>query len=224
MASRPAGSDSRRPCAAITLAALLFISGFTLSVAPTANAATGNAEAGKAQALVCGACHGQDGATGIDPSYPNLAGQNERYLASQLAMIQDGRRNIPLMAGQLNGKSEQDLADLAAYYASLPGKIGQAQGDDAQIAKAASIFRGGIARKGVAACAACHSPSGKGNSPAGFPSIGGQPVAYTVAQLTAYREGKRATDEAYGGMMRSIAEGLTDGEIATLADYIQGLH
>jgi cytochrome c553 len=200
------------------------MSGFTLSVAPTANAATGNAEAGKAQALVCGACHGQDGATGIDPSYPNLAGQNERYLTSQLAMIQDGRRNIPLMAGQLNGKSEQDLADLAAYYASLPGKIGQAQGDDAQIAKAASIFRGGIARKGVAACAACHSPSGKGNSPAGFPSIGGQSAAYTVAQLTAYREGKRATDEAYGGMMRSIAEGLTDGEIATLADYIQGLH
>ena len=224
MASRPAGSDSRRPCAAITLAALLFMSGFTLSVAPTANAATGNAEAGKAQALVCGACHGQDGATGIDPSYPNLAGQNERYLASQLAMIQDGRRNIPLMAGQLNGKSEQDLADLAEYYASVPGKIGQAQGDDAQIAKAASIFRGGIARKGVAACAACHSPSGKGNSPAGFPRIGGQPGAYTVAQLTAYREGKRATDEAYGGMMRSVAEGLTDGEIATLADYIQGLH
>ena len=224
MTSRPAGSVSRRPCAALSsaamaLAAFLFTSGFS-----TAAQAAGDPDAGKAQAVVCGACHGQDGATGIDPSYPNLAGQNERYLASQLRMIQDGRRDIPLMAGQLTGKSEQDLEDLAAYYASLPGKIGQAQGDDDQVAKAAGIFRGGIARKGVAACSACHAPSGNGNAPAGFPRIGGQPGAYTVAQLTAYREGKRATDEAYGGMMRGVAEGLTDGEIAALADYIQGLH
>ena len=139
-------------------------------------------------------------------------------------MIQDDSRNIPLMAGQLNGKSEQDLADLAAYYASLPGKVSQASGDDEAIARAASIYRAGIARKGVAACSACHSPAGKGNAQAGFPSLSGQPAAYTIAQLKAYREGARDSDEAYGGMMRGVAEGLTDTEIALLADYIQGLN
>lgn len=186
--------------------------------------AAGDAAAGQAQAAVCSACHGADGATGIDPSYPNLAGQNEAYLLAQLQMIKSGERTVLLMAGQLIAKSEQELADLAAYYASLPAKVNQAQGNDADLAKAERIYRGGISQKGVAACSACHNPFGGGNAPAGFPDIGGQPSAYTIAQLTAYREGDRTTDEAHGGMMRGVAGGLTDGEIRLLADYIQGLH
>jgi cytochrome c553 len=186
--------------------------------------AAGDPAQGETLSAVCGACHGQDGATGLDPSYPNIAGQNEAYLTRQLRMIQTNDRNIALMAGQLTGKSDQDLQDLAAYYASLPAKLSQAQGDDAQIAKAEQIYRGGIARKGVAACSACHSPKGTGNSPAGFPAISGQSSAYTIAQLTAYREGLRTSDESFGGMMRGVAQGLTDGEIAVLADYLQGLN
>ena len=200
---------------------LLTLSVVTLS--PLA-AAAGNAAAGGAQIAVCATCHGQDGATGLDGTYPNLAGQSERYLLRQLRMIQDGSRNIPLMAGQLNGKSDQDLADIAAYYANLPGKISQASGDDDQISSAQQIYRGGIARKNVAACSACHAPTGKGNAAAGFPSIAGQPAPYTTAQLKAYRERTRTTDEDYGAMMRDVAEGLTDTEIAMLADYLQGLH
>jgi cytochrome c553 len=186
--------------------------------------AAGDPEAGKAQAMVCAACHGQDGATGIDPTYPNLAGQNEAYLYNQLAMIQSGERAIVLMTGQLIGKSEQDLRNLAAYYASLPGKLGQVQGDDETVQLAEQIYRGGILKKGVAACSACHSPTGNGNSAAGFPVLTGQPSAYTIAQLTAYREGERRSDESFGGMMRGVAGTLTDGEIAALADYLQGLH
>ena len=186
--------------------------------------AGGDPQAGKAQALACGACHGQDGATGLDPTYPNLAGQNERYLFNQLKMIQSGERTVLLMAGQLLGKSDQDLQNLAAYYASLPGKIAQAEGDEASVLLAQGIYRGGILKKGVAACSACHSPNGNGNEAAGFPVLTGQPSAYTIAQLTAYREGERRSDEAYGGMMRGVAGGLTDTEIAALADYLQGLH
>lgn len=193
-------------------------------MAGTAAAVTGNVEAGKAQAAACGACHGQDGASPIDPSYPVLAGQSAVYLLRQLNAIQSTARDIPLMAGQLNGKSQQDLADIAAYYASLPGKVGQAQGDDESIAVAEGIYRGGIQSKAVAACVACHAPSGKGNAPAGFPAIGGQSPAYTIKQLTDYREGRRVTDEAFGGMMRGVAGRLTDTEIAALADYLQGLH
>ena len=196
---------------------------FLLSLAWHVQAA-GDASAGKDQAVACAACHGQDGATGLDGTYPNLAGQNEKYLVSQLKMIQSGDRPIPLMAGQLDGKSEQQLADIAAYYASLPAKLGQAAGDDESIALAQQIYRGGIARKEVAACSACHNPRGVGNPDAGFPMIAGQPAEYTTVQLTAYREGERQTDEAFGSMMRDNAHGLTDGEIAVLADYLQGLN
>jgi cytochrome c553 len=186
--------------------------------------AQGDAAAGKNQAVACAACHGQDGATGLAPDYPKLAGQNAKYLLAQLKMIQDDTRPIALMAGQLTGKSEQQLADLAAYYASLPAKGAQASGTDEALAMGARIYKGGIAAKGVAACAACHSPNGNGNTQAGFPRINGQPAAYTIAQLTAYREKVRATDENWGGMMRGVAEGLTDTEMALVADYIQGLN
>ena len=184
----------------------------------------GDPAAGKALSLACSACHGLDGASGIDPTYPNLAGQSEKYLFRQMQLIRSNERPILLMTGQLTGKSDQDLQNLAAYYASLPVKIRQAAGDDESIAKAQAIYRGGILAKGVAACAACHSPTGSGNGPAGFPQLGGQPAAYVIDQLTAYREGRRATDEDYGGMMRDIAHALTDGEIALIADYLQGLN
>lgn len=184
----------------------------------------GDPAAGKALSLACSACHGLDGASGIDPTYPNLAGQSEKYLFRQMQLIRSNERPILLMTGQLTGKSDQDLADLAAYYASLPVKIRQATGDDESIAKAQAIYRGGIMAKGVAACTACHSPTGSGNAPAGFPQLGGQPAAYVIDQLTAYREGQRTSDEDQGGMMRDIAHALTDGEIALIADYLQGLN
>jgi cytochrome c553 len=186
--------------------------------------AAGDAQAGKLLIAACSACHGQDGATGLDPTYPNLAGQNEKYLIRQLLMIQDGTRQVALMAGQLIGKTEQNIADMAAYYARLPGKKAQAEGDDEAIANATMIFRAGVARKGVAACSACHSPNGLGNDQAGFPRLSGQPTGYTIAQLTAYRESTRKTDDDFSGMMRDVAEGLTDTEIAQLADYIRGLY
>ena len=198
--------------------------GLVMSALSSRAIASGDAAAGQAQALVCSACHGADGATGLDPTYPNLAGQNEKYLFNQLKMIQDNTRNIVLMTGQLIGKSDQDLANMAAYYASLPGKASQASGDDEAISRGERIYRGGIARKGVAACTACHNPNGMGNAQAGFPRISGQPSAYTIVQLTAYREKTRATDDYVGGMMRGVAEGLTDTEIAWVADYIQGLN
>lgn len=184
----------------------------------------GDPATGQALSLACSACHGMDGATGLDPTHPNLAGQNEKYLLRQLKLIQSNERMILLMTGQLFGKTDQDLENMAAYYASLPGKVGQAAGDDKSIAKAEAIYRGGIMAKQVAACTACHSPAGSGNALAGFPALGGQPAPYLAAQLKAYREGERATDEVFGGMMRDVAGALTDGEIAVLADYLQGLH
>jgi len=183
--------------------------------------AAGDADAGKELAAPCGACHGQNGVAMV-PGAPNLAGQNERYLKSQLEMIKSGARTVALMAGQLDKLSSSDLDNLAAYFAKMPASVGQAEGN--QLALGEQIYRAGIAQKSVPACTACHTPTGSGNAPAGFPHIGGQRADYVTVQLVAYREGTRATDEAYGDAMRQIASGLTDTEIKALASYIQGLH
>ena len=195
-----------------------------LGISSVQTLAAGDAQAGKAQSMVCASCHGQDGASAIDPSYPQLAGQNERYLARQLKMFQSGERDVALMTAQLVGKSEQDLDDLAAYYASLPAKAAEASGSDTDIELAQRIYNVGIAEKGVAACSSCHGPAGGGNAQAGFPRVSGQSSAYTAAQLVAYREGNRKSDEVYGGMMRGVSKGLSDREIAVLSDYISGLN
>ena len=192
-----------------------------LALIPCLAWSAGDPGAGKAIAVACGACHGANGAATL-PMYPNLAGQNERYMLRQLQMIKDGSRAAPLMAGQLNNFGDGDLENLAAYYAEMTPVVGQAADDGLEMGE--QIYRGGMLDKGVAACTACHSPFGGGNSPAGYPQIGGQPVDYTVAQLTAYREGVRSTDEDFGGTMRDVAGRLTDGEIKALAGYIQGLH
>jgi cytochrome c553 len=200
--------------------AIRFFGGL-LCLIPAMVFAAGDANAGKALATPCAACHGQDGVA-IVPGSANLAGQNARYLKTQLELIKSGARPVPLMAGQLDKLSPSDLENLAAYFAAMPSTVGQASGD--QLALGEKIYRGGIAGKGVAACTACHSPTGSGNGLAGFPHLGGQRSDYVVVQLTSYREGRRITDEAYGGMMRGVAGGLNDGEITALASYIQGLH
>ncbi len=181
----------------------------------------GDATAGQAIAATCAACHGSDGVATV-PGSPNLAGQNERYLLAQLEMIKTGARAAPLMTGQLDRLSSEELANLAAYYAAMPRTVAQAS--DEALALGELIYRAGIDAKQVAACSACHSPSGSGNQLAGYPLLGGQKSDYVTVQLVAYRERTRNTDEAYGAAMRNIAGGLTDTEIAAVANYIQGLH
>lgn len=184
--------------------------------------AAGDPARGEALSAPCAACHGADGKA-VAPNYPNLAGQNPRYLLRQLRAIKTKTREAPLMAGQLDALNDQNLQDLAAFYAGKPAPVSQAPDDAEQLALGQRIYRGGLLDKQVAACSACHSPMGNGNAPAGFPLLRGQPVDYVAAQLTAYREGVRRTDEEYGQMMRMIASRMTDGEIKAVAGYIQGL-
>lgn len=184
-------------------------------------AADGDAEAGRALVATCAACHGADGNSAL-PINPSLAGQNARYLLRQMQLIRDGARAAPLMAGQLDGKTDAQLADIAAYYEAQTPDIGQAPPEASGLGQ--QIYRGGILDKQVAACTACHAPDGSGNALAGFPRVAGQSVDYVVEQLTAYREGERTTDEEYGAMMRQTAARLTDREIRAVADYLLGLH
>lgn len=182
--------------------------------------AEGNADAGKARAAVCGGCHGADG-NSVNPQWPSLAGQNAGYIRRQLEAFRSGERQNPLMGPQAMGLSDQDIADLGAYYASLVVKGGTA---DPELAPAGErLFRGGNIEANISACAACHGPSGKGNPAASYPALAGQHAAYTVAQLKAYREGSRTTDAGMGQMMRNVAARMTDKEMQAVAAYIQGL-
>ena len=184
----------------------------------------GNAAAGEAQAAVCGACHGADGNSPA-PTFPKLAGLGEKYLLKQLMDIRDGARPVPTMAGQLDGKSDQQLADLAAYYDSKPRS--GAQADPALVELGEKVYRAGVAERKVAACTACHSPNGQGNAPAGFPALAGQHADYIAAQLRAYRKGYEdetgRTNDGDAKIMRSNAFGLSDKEIEAVASYASGL-
>jgi len=182
--------------------------------------AEGDAEAGKSKAAACGGCHGADGNSGVS-AFPKLAGQNVRYLVKQMQDIQSGARSVPAMAGQLDGKTKQDMADIAAYFSSQFPTVGAANKDLVELGE--KIYRAGSKESGVSACTACHSPTGKGNAMAGFPSLGGQHADYIAAQLRAFREGER-TNDGDSKMMRSVAFRLTNKEIDAVASYISGLH
>jgi cytochrome c553 len=181
--------------------------------------AQGNAQAGQAKAATCVACHGASGNESLLPNVPKLGGQGERYLLKQLQDIKSDVRPVPLMKGFVDPLTEQDLADLAAYYASLEAPLGATE--ESKLALGAELYKAGNAALGVAACSACHSPDGKGVASAGYPALSGQDAPYIDLQLRAFRSGDRHNDESE--VMRAIAARLNDTEIAALASYAAGL-
>jgi cytochrome c553 len=191
----------------------------TLGISGIAHAA-GDATAGQAKAAVCGACHGPDG-NSMAPNFPKLAGQGERYLNKQLHDIKSGKRTVLEMTGLLTNLSDQDLADLSAYFASQKGSVGAA--DPKLVARGEELFRGGKLDQGMPACTGCHSPNGAGNAAAGFPHLGGQHAQYAAKQLTDFREGNR-TNDGDTKMMQGVASKLSNKDIEAVSSYIQGLH
>jgi len=179
----------------------------------------GDAEAGKAKAATCGACHGADG-NSLAPTFPKLAGQGERYLIKQIKDIRDGNRQVPEMTAFVAGLSDADIADLAAYYTAQTPTGGGA--DESLVELGERVYRSGVAEKGVPACLACHGPAGAGVEAAGFPRLAGQHADYTKAQLNKFSMEQRAND-GDTRVMRDIAKRMHATEIEAVASYIQGL-
>ena len=191
--------------------------------------AGGDATAGKAKAVVCAACHGADGNSAAG-AFPKLAGLGEKYLIKQMTDIKTGERVVAEMTGMLDNSSDQDIADIAAYYAQQKRALAGAEDNEKLLSLGENIYRAGNLETGVPACTGCHSPAGKGNAPAGYPALGGQHAQYLAKQLRAFRtaahdeenETGRKNDESK--VMRSVSARLNDREIDALANYISGLH
>ena len=186
--------------------------------------AAGDAEAGQAKAATCVACHGVDGNSAV-PTFPKLSGLGHKYLLKQMQDIRDGRRPVALMAGQVDNMTDQDLSDIAACYDAQPRTGGTADPDKVSLGR--KVYLGGIAERQVPACSGCHSPTGNGNGPAGYPALAGQHADYVAAQLKMFRKGYEdpagRTNGGEAKIMRTTAFRMSDMEIEAVASYIAGL-
>lgn len=198
-----------------------------LALASSLALAGGDAAAGQGKTAMCAGCHGADGNSAA-PNFPKLAGQGEKYLTKQLQDIKAGDRPVLEMTGMLNAFSDQDLADIAAFYASKAIQMSGAK--EAGLDKGERVYRGGNLDTGVPACTGCHSPAGKGNAPAGYPALGGQFAAYTAKQLRAFRTGAHdpenpaaRTNDGESRVMRGVAAQMSDVEIEAVANFLAGL-
>ena len=180
----------------------------------------GSIEDGKAKSLTCTACHGPEG-NSVSPMWPNIAGQNAPYLLAQLIAFKEGSRKDPLMSAQAMMLSDQDMADLAVYFESLPAAA-QSVKDASTVSRGETLYRGGDTESGVSACLACHGPTGRGNPAAKYPALQGQHADYTAKQLNDYASGARESD-GKTRIMRDIAARLSKEDIAALSSYVQGL-
>lgn len=200
-----------------TVAALLalFLAGPALA-AESKPAFKPDAGKGQTVAATCIACHTADGSRG-SPANPILQGQHPEYLVKQLREFKAGKRKNTIMSGMVATLSDEDMQNVAAFYATAKAKPGFAKSKET-VSLGEKIYRGGIMDRQVPACAGCHSPTGAG-IPAQYPRIGGQHGDYTEAQLVAFRSGARGNNP----QMAAIAGKMNDREIKAVADYIAGL-
>jgi len=187
--------------------------------------AAGDANAGRSKSAACAGCHGMDGNATI-PNYPKLAGQHAGYLVNQMQAFKSDKRKDPIMKGQVANLKSQDMEDIAAYFSSKKVSLGAAS-DEKKRTLGKRIYQGGNKSKAVAACMACHGPTGTGNLPAGFPSLSGQNAAYVVKSLNDFAAAtSRGVDpkDDKAKMMREIAKRMSAAEMEAVAHYISGLH
>ncbi|WP_374592498.1 cytochrome c [Aquabacterium sp.] len=198
------------------------------AVAADVKIVKGDVKKGEAAAQMCQSCHVADGSRGA-PTFPILQGQIPQYVVKQLGDFKSGKRQNAIMNGMAAALTDEQMVDVAAFYASKKAKEGDAKDKDL-VALGEKIYRGGVAETKVPACSGCHSPNGAG-IPAQYPRLAGQHAEYIVAQLNAFRAatfntaaGNAATPPRNNSaQMVGVAAHMTDKEIAAVADYIAGL-
>jgi cytochrome c553 len=209
------------------LATALLVLGFSAGSTQAASM-HGDATAGSAKAAVCTACHGLNG-NSTTPEWPVIAGQNAAYSSDQIMRIKTGMRTAPLMQPIVEEFTEQDIADLAAFFATQTPMGNEA--DPSYWKAGRDLYRGGDEARGIPACMSCHGPVGRGVPAAGYPALQAQFAVYTMKQLDGFANGMRYTKDADGkpqggqnaSIMATIASRMTAEERRNVASYIQGL-
>ena len=186
----------------------------------------GSEQAGSAKAAVCFSCHGPNG-NSQNAVWPRLAGQNAVYIAEQLHLFKSGTRRNPVMQPMAAGLSDQDIDNLAVFFAAqTPTGL---EADPSYWKAGKALYLHGDAASGVPGCVACHGPVGRGNAAAGYPALEAQQSVYVVSQLQNYANGTRysgpsaTTATPNSVIMFDIAKRLTPEEIRDVASYVQGL-
>lgn len=196
-----------------------------LALSGGAALAAGNAAEGEKIALQgdgvgapCVACHGPDGAGVDEAGFPRLPGLPAEYIAKQIRDYKSGARNNPIMQANLSSLSEQQIVDVAAYYAGMPTPVMPVKSVPEQtLALGEKLVTQGDWSRHLPACESCHGPGSAGVD-ASFPGIAGQHATYIRQQLEAWRQGVRANDPL--DIMSAVAERLTEAEIDAVAAYL----
>jgi len=206
---------------------LIFSLLFVITHVNIAIAAPGDVAAGKGKAAMCSACHGASGISAAE-AYPNLAGQHADYITKQLKAFKSGDRKDPVMAPMAVGLSEQDMADVAAYFASLPRTAATASTGDSATSTAVvqapvkyvanaiagkSLYELGDESRNIGSCSGCHGKEGNSNVLI-YPNLAKQHAQYIEKQLHAFKD-KSRTNFA----MNQFAGAMTDEEIADMGAY-----
>jgi cytochrome c553 len=165
-------------------------------------AKAGDATAGQAKAAACVGCHGAEGVS-VNLPGPTLAGQHEAYLLEALKAYITSERTDPMMSAGVQGLSDDDAANIAAYFAGVKCA------SSLDTARQATL----PGKAAVAKCTACHGTDGSSTNPS-WPSLVGQSKAYLVNALKAYKGGTRKN-----GMMGGVAKGLSDADMEDVAAY-----
>jgi cytochrome c553 len=196
----------------LNLATLLLGLGTNLALAD------GSVETGMAKAVVCAACHGPNG-NSSNPEWPSLAGQHASYIAEQLTLFKTGKRHNAVMMPMVSTLSDQDIADIAAYYAAqVPAGL---EADPSYWEAGQKLYRSGNTKKLVPACIACHGPVGRGNAPARYPALRAQHSVYVQKQLQDYASGARTNPQS--PFMNTIAQRMSAEDMRNVASYVQGI-
>jgi cytochrome c553 len=183
------------------------------------SAETGNPEKGQSVAASCSACHGSNGNDTASMTTPKLAQQIQQYLVKQLHDFKSGARQSPIMGTMAAMLSDQDMLDVAAYFARQQSTAADIK-DKPHVTEGEKIYKGGIAGSSIPACSGCHGDDSAGIMPA-FPRLAGQHPQYIIAQLKTFRTGARVNDA--NNIMRDIAARLTENQIEAVAEYVGGL-
>ena len=213
----------------VKAAAAVFALAAGMPFAYAADPIVGSPEAGATTAATCQGCHGEKGNSTV-PAQPNLAGQNAAYLSQQIRLFKEKKRNNPVMQSFVDPLTEQQIADVAAYYSvQTPAGL---EADPSFWKAGEALYTAGDSARQIPACTACHGPAAQGNPGSGYPALRAQHSSYTVKQLQDYLTQNRYRDAAdpakvnttaNSAMMSTIAARLTPEDIRNLASYLQGI-